>query len=382
MSASGGARAESLVLHAERRPLPGVADPGPHQLYRNPRLAVETRELGALAPDALRVDLLYAGICGTDLHVAQCDPATGYVRSSAPLSVGPEGRVLGHEGVGRVVEVGAGVGHLRRGDLVTFESILRCHRCDPCRRGALNQCESARLLGMEHDGLFATRADVPALLAHPVDDLADRPGGLIAASCIEPAACVLVAAAACRVGPGDAIVIFGAGPLGLFAAMACRLVFGASAIHVVEPVAFRRALAARWADRCSDVEEFFADPPALRADVVIETSGALAHVDRVLDRVAPNGRIALLARSGEPLALSRVDRLISNAVTIVGSRGHLGGAFADVLRLIRAGRLPLHEGVTAVVDGVRGLEKCLADPAFVTQHNGKVVARVNEAGER
>jgi threonine dehydrogenase-like Zn-dependent dehydrogenase len=234
---------------------------------------------------------------------------------------------------------------------------------------------------MERDGLFATRVDVPAYLAHDVSDLHDRDGGLVAATCVEPAACGFVACVACRVGPGDVVVVFGAGPLGLFAAMACRLAFGASAIHVVEPVPFRRDLAARWADRCWDVEEFFAEPAPL-ADVVIETSGALANVDRALARVGPNGRVALLARGGEPLALRNVDRLISNGISIAGSRGHLGGAVADVLRLIRAGRLPLHEGVTDVVEGVRGLEKCLADPALVTQHNGKVLARLDDATDR
>jgi D-xylulose reductase len=374
--------AEALVLRAERHPLPGVPAPGPHQLYRNPRLAVETRTLGRLAPATVRAEMLYAGICGTDLHVAQSDPATGYILGSAPLEVGPEGRVLGHEGVGRIVEVGAGVTHLRRGDLVTFESIDRCHHCEPCRRGDFNQCERAVLLGMQRDGLFGTRVDVPALLAHDVGDLEQRPGGLLAAACIEPAACGVLACTACRVGPGDAVLVFGAGPLGLFAALSCRLAFGASAIHVVEPLPFRRELAKRWADHCWDVEEFFADPPARRFDVLIETSGALENVDRALARLGANARVALLARAGRPLSLRNVDHLIANSISIVGSRGHLGGAFSEVLRLVRAGRLPLHEGVTEVVEGLPGLLTRLAAPALVTERNCKVLARLEAADPR
>ena len=97
---------EVLLLHAERCPMPGVAEPGPHQTFRHPRLVVEKRELGRLAPGSIRVEMLFAGVCGTDVHVAQSDPETGYVRGSAPFSLGPEGRVLGHEGVGRILATG------------------------------------------------------------------------------------------------------------------------------------------------------------------------------------------------------------------------------------------------------------------------------------
>jgi threonine dehydrogenase-like Zn-dependent dehydrogenase len=368
--------AEVLVLRAERAPLPGVPQPGPHQTYRHPRLLVEKRELGRLAPGQVRVEMLYAGLCGTDLHVAQCDPRTGYVLGSAPFSLDPEGRVLGHEGVGRIVAVGDGVHYLGPGRLVTFESIIRCYQCDPCRRGDFNQCERAVLLGMERDGLFGSVVDVPALLAHDVSDLEDLEGGLRAAACVEPAACGYVAASLCRVTPGDRVLVFGAGPIGLFSAMLCRLAFGAVAVHVVEPVPFRRGLAARWADRAWGVEEFFAQPPPLRFDVLIEASGALENVDRAFRLLGPNGRVALLARSGRPLSLGGVDHMITNNISILGSRGHLCGAFSDVLSLFRAGRIPLHDAVTEVVDGLHGLRESLADPAAVIGRNCKVLARI------
>ena len=371
-----GVRTQALVLRAERSPMPGVEAPGPHQLFRHPRLAIEERKLAPLAPAAIRAEMLYVGICGTDLHVVESDPRTGYVRGSAPLSVGPEGRVLGHEGVGRVLEVGDGVSHVRPGSLVTFESIIRCHHCDPCRRGSFNQCESAVLLGMERDGLFATLVDVPAILAHDVSDLEPLEGGVHAAACIEPAACGYVACSLCRVSPGEEVVVFGAGPIGLFAAMLSRLAFGAGTVHVVEPVAFRRQLASRWADRTWDLEEFFAEGPAGSIDVLIEASGAVENVARAVERLGPNGRVALLGRSGRPLELPRIDHLITNNISIVGSRGHLCGAFSRILRLYRAGRLPLHEAVTEVVEGLRGLQERLATPSHVSQRNCKVLARI------
>ena len=59
---------EVVVIHAERSPMEGVADPGPHQIYKNPQISVEQRTLQELDPDKIRVRMLYAGLCGTDVN--------------------------------------------------------------------------------------------------------------------------------------------------------------------------------------------------------------------------------------------------------------------------------------------------------------------------
>jgi threonine dehydrogenase-like Zn-dependent dehydrogenase len=353
----------------------GVDCPGPHQTYRRPWLTVEVRSLGAVPAGHVRVEVRLVGICGTDVHAIQCDPTTGYIVGSAPLEIGPEGRILGHEGVGQVREIGSGVEGIRRGDWVAFDSLLTCHRCDACRKGHFNQCESAVLLGMQRDGLFAEVADLPAELLHDVNDLAVSEAGRRAAACIEPAACGLVALSLARLSPGEDVLIFGAGPLGVFAAMLARLAFGAASVQIVEPLPFRRDFARQWADHVSDVEECFAKPAWRPADVVIEASGALENVDRALPRLRPNGRIVLLARSGARLALSRVDHVITNNLSIIGSRGHLGGAVGAILRLYRSGRLPTHEVVTEVVHGLNGLKGALEDSTALARHC-KVLAQL------
>jgi D-xylulose reductase len=358
--------------------MPHVDRPGPHQTYRHPTLAVEERALGALAAGSLRVEMLYVGACGTDVHVVESDPATGYVRGSAPFSVGPQGRVLGHEGVGRVVAAGDGTEAIAPGALVTFESILRCHTCEPCRRGDFNQCDRSVLLGMERDGLFGTVVDVPAELAHDVSDLRRVDDGLKAAACIEPAACAFVACTLCALAPGDDVLVLGAGPIGAFAAMLARLAFGAASVHVVEPVPFRRELAGRWADRTWSVDEFFSDPPPRRFDVLFEASGDVAGIDRALHLLGPNARVAVLGRGGRPLAVGRVDHLITNNISIVGSRGHLCGAFASILRLVRAGRLRLQDVVTDVVEGLPALRDRLLDPTRIAERDCKVLARLGD----
>jgi len=220
----------TLVLHADKKPMKEAGQVGPHQTYRNPRLSTETRELCSLAKENIRVEMIYAGICGTDIHATQSNPATGYILGSAPLQIGAKGRVLGHEGVGRILETGANNSGLSPGDYVTFTSILTCYQCKPCRKGDFNQCENAILFGMEKDGLFGTIVDVPIQLVYKVNRLAEMEFGLQAAACIEPAGCGYVAATLAKVSPGDNVLIFGAGPIGVFTAMLCEEVFGAAQV--------------------------------------------------------------------------------------------------------------------------------------------------------
>ena len=363
-------------MRAEREPKAGVEHPGPHEIYRRPRLAVEERALGGVPAGHLRVEMHLVGVCGTDLHAVQCDPDTGYILGSAPLEIGPAGRVLGHEGVGRVQAVGAGVAGIRRGDWIAFESLETCHRCAACRSGSFNQCPNAVLLGMQRDGVFAEVVDLPAQLAHDVNDLAGDDAGRRAAACIEPAACSFVALALARVQPGEDVLIFGGGPIGVFAAMLARLAFGAASVQIVEPLPFRREFARPWADRVCDVDEFFGEPGRRPADVLIETSGRLDNVDRSLLRMGANGRIALLARCGAPLSLRRIDHVITNNLSIIGSRGHLGGAVGRILELYRNERLPLHAAVSDVVQGLDGLNSALADAAALPGKHCKLLARL------
>lgn len=369
----------AVVVRADRNPMAGIENPGTHQTYRNPRIAVENRQLGELRDDEIRVQVLYAGICGTDLHLVATDPETGYVRCSAPAVIDGSGRIIGHEAVARIVATGSRVEHLKPAGIVTFESIITCRHCEVCRRGQFNQCLSARLLGLETDGLFADIVDVPGMLAHDVTAFAQTEKELKAAACIEPAGVAYVACENTRIAPGDSVVVFGAGPIGAFAAMFSKLIFGASRVWVVEPVRFRRSLASRWGDEAMDVQEFFDNVPS-RVDVVIEASGYTDNVRRIFRRLNPNGRIALLGRSGTPLMLDAVDHMITNAISIVGSRGHLCGAFSKILKLAMSKRIDLDQIVTEIVDGPEGVCSILGAPERIAD-NCKVLARFN-GGDR
>jgi D-xylulose reductase len=180
-----------------------------------------------------------------------------------------------------------------------------------------------------------------------------------------------------RIKAGDVVVVFGAGPIGLLAALLAMNAFGASEVHVVEPVRFRREFAGKWFDSVYDVETFFQKGPDC-VDVVVEASGHLDNINRVFDRIAANGRVALLARSGVALKLEALDHMITNAISITGSRGPLGGAFKRILNLYQKGRIPLHEIVTDVVEGSAALWELLSSHQDILDKNCKVLARLED----
>ncbi|WP_038054507.1 zinc-binding dehydrogenase [Thioalkalivibrio sp. ALJ1] len=363
---------QAIVLRATDEPVAGTTNPPPHQRYRHPQISLEPRGLGPLAPENVRVEMLYAGLCGTDIHLTECDRDTGYVRSSAPAHLPPEGRILGHEGVGRVLESGTDVHHLQTDDIVAFASIQACWVCDTCKQGAPNQCPEARLLGTEIDGLFATVADIPAVLALHVSSTPLADEEIQAAACLEPAGCALLACEKTAIRPSDRVLVLGGGPIGQYAALAASRRYNAAHVQLIEPLRVRRELARQWCDEVATPDQL---DHALRGgvDVVLECSGDLSVLDTVFPAIRPEGRVALLGRNGQPLHLKNVDHMITNAIQLVGSRGHLGGPQAQALALHRNGILPLLAPVTGTLSSLDELAELLQDPARAVQGHCKLL---------
>jgi (R,R)-butanediol dehydrogenase/meso-butanediol dehydrogenase/diacetyl reductase len=122
---------------------------------------------------------------------------------------------------------------------------------------------------------------------------------------------------------------------------------------------------------------FFANPPE-KIDVVVETSGFLENVNRIFRHINANGRVVLLARSGMPLVLEAIDHMITNAILIIGSRGHLGGAFSDILSLYKEGRIALDKIVTTVLNSPQELADILHRPDKILSEQCKVLVRFGE----
>src|SRR5512143_1989821 len=224
------------------------------------------------------VEVAQAGICGTDVHIYHDE-----YHSTFPL-------IAGHEFVGRVVETGRKDSWLRRGDRVAVDPNLYCGECYCCRQEQSNHCLNWQGIGITRPGAFAEYVAVPARACYQVpEEVTDTQ-----AAFIEPLSCVIHALKRFRVWPGDEVLIFGAGPMGLLLVQALRQ-SGASRIVVVEKDQARRELAASMgaADALAADPDFgrrlFGLSPHGYA-IVIDATGVPQVIQQALQFLKPRGQ--------------------------------------------------------------------------------------------
>jgi alcohol dehydrogenase len=258
----------------------------------------------------VRVDTVT--ICGTDLHILK-----GHV------STVTDGRVLGHEAVGTVEEVGPNVMSVGAGDRVLVSCISACGRCRYCRAGRYGQCIGGGgwILGNVVDGTQAERVRVPfadTSTYHLPSGVSDEQVLMLAD--ILPTG-YEVGALNGRVPPGDVVAVVGAGPIGLAAIVGARL-FSPSKIVAVDLADTRLGSAKQFGanvginngreDAVSRVQEVADDGGA---DVAIEAVGVPDTFELCTRLIRPTGRVANIGVHGSRVRLD-LDTLWIRDVTI------------------------------------------------------------------
>ncbi|MEV0291615.1 alcohol dehydrogenase catalytic domain-containing protein [Kribbella sp. NPDC050820] len=295
--------------------------------YRGPKsLVVEERPTPEAAAGEVVVRVDACSICGTDQRIF-----AGAHRAFAE----PTGKVPGHEIVGTVVEAGTGT-QAREGVRVFVAPNYGCGHCRGCLRGDVNLCETPRAIGITEDGGFAEFLRLPRELVEqgnllPVADGFDAGAAAIA----EPLACALRGSRACRIGSGDTVIVFGAGPIGLFHIALARIA-GAAEILVCEPNKDRRDRALTWGASAAYATD--AELPG-GADVAIVAAAVPAAQQRALELTGTGGRVNFFA--GLPRDRSRVE-LDTNLIhykelMVTGTTASTNVECRDALNLILSG---------------------------------------------
>lgn len=280
------------------------------------------------------LDVAYAGICGTDLHIC----AGEHPRAQAPL-------VLGHELVGTLATDLPG---LPVGQPVAVEPLLNCGRCAPCRAGRTHVCERLRLIGIDVPGGVAEQVAVPAgrLLALP-EALSLRRAALT-----EPLAVCVHAVRRAEVPLNEPVVVAGAGPIGLGVASCARLA-GASAVFVSEPAPARREMAEALGFTVLDAEDPGADlherTRGEGATVSFDSAGHPAVAARIAGWTATSGRIVFVGTYGRPAALDLQD-VVFRELQAVGVRVYTRRDMETAVALLADGRVDPDPLITRVVD--------------------------------
>lgn len=303
-------------------------------LYGPRDLRLVEREPLELRPEDIRVEVIYSGICGTELHLY------GGMVFGTPAT---EPAALGHEFSGRVVEVGQAVTTLRVGDRVTAIPGGPCYQCELCRIGRPSMCPHRVSI---RSGAWAPTLVLPARIAWRIpDDVSDRAGALT-----EPLACAVRAVDRSEMRNGDRVVVVGGGPIGLLI-VAIAKASGAHTVVLSEPRAFRRQLGLRLgADlavdpAADDLAAVVAEATrGFGADVVFEAVGHPRTVEQAIALAAPGGTVLIAGVADRDDAASfKPQELFFKELTIRGTKGVTWG----VDRALRwLGRLDLEPLVT------------------------------------
>lgn len=275
------------------------------------------------ASDAI-VAVSLAAICGTDLHAYRGE-----------VDGVPPGTVLGHEFVGEVVAVGAGVRSRVPGERVVASDLIACGRCRWCERGWHYQCPRASLfgsgtvVGAEVDGGQAELVRVPnadLLLCPVADGVADEDAVFVA----DVLATAWMAVAESGLGEGDSLAVVGCGPVGL-CAIGCALRAGAATVFAVDPDPRRVARAVELG-----AVAVAGDP---EADVVVEAVGSDAALATALELVRSRGTVvAVGAHRSEAMPFPARDAF-ARELTLKFVVGDPIAVRDELLAEIEAGRL-------------------------------------------
>ena len=292
------------------------------------------------------VKMVATTICGTDLHILKGDTPEVQV-----------GRILGHEGIGVITEIGAGITQLAVGDRVILSCVSSCGRCSNCRLGLFSHCLDPEglagigwIFGYMIDGTQAEFVRVPfaenSVYKVP-EGMTDAEGILL--SDILPTG-FEIGVQYGKVNPGDVVAVIGSGPVGLSAVMTARL-YGPSKIISIDLDAARLKRASDFGAtdtvNSGDADwkkQVLALTDGAGVDVAIEAVGLPQTFTMATEIVRPGGSVANIGVHGKPVELALNELWIKNIDISMGLVNT--NTLAMLLKLVAEHKLPADKFVT------------------------------------
>ncbi len=308
-------------------------------------------------PGEALVRVRACGICGSDVH--GWDGSTG--RRIPPL-------VMGHEASGIVEETGPGVRHFRKGDRVTFDSMINCGVCRFCRTGRINLCDNREVLGVScgdyrRHGAFAEYVVVPErIMFHLPDAMTFEQAAMI-----EPVSVAVHAVNITPVRLGDTAVVVGSGMVGLLVIQALKLA-GCSRVIAADiedgRLELAKGLGAAEAVNAAR-EDVAASVRSLTggrgADVAIEVVGATAPIQAALASVRKGGMLTLVGNVSPSVDLP-LQSVVTREIRIQGSCAS-SGEYPECIDMVARGLIrvePLISAKAPLAEGPQWFERLYA----------------------
>ncbi len=305
--------------------------------YRNDDVRLEEMPIPRIGPGELLLKVSMCGICGSDVM-------EWYRVRNAP-------RVLGHEAVGIVSEVGEGADKYKPGDRVFVSHHVPCNTCRRCLRGEHTTCETLHSTNIDPGG-FAEYARVPSINVDrgvfPLPaGMADEEGVLI-----EPLGCVLRGQNKLGIRPGDTVLVLGSGVSGILHIQLAKAL-GATRILATDINEHRLKYAKRFgADIAIDAKE---DVPRIvrganegnAAEHVIVSTAAIPAIKQAFKSVGEGGKILLFAPTPPGVEVPiDINDLWGRQATVTTTYAASPADLATAIELIRSGKIRAREMVT------------------------------------
>ena len=277
-------------------------------------------------------------ICGTDVHIYNWD---AWSQKTVPVPM-----VVGHEYMGRIVDMGPGVKGFKIGDRVSGEGHITCGHCRNCRAGRRHFCRETLGVGVNRSGAFAEYLSLPCDNAFKLpDDITDEVGAIL-----DPLGNAVHTALSFDL-VGEDVLIAGAGPIGMMAAAVCR---NAGARHVVitDMNEYRLQHAASMgATRAVDISKTSIDEVMNELgmqegfDVGLEMSGNQRAISDMMRVMNFGAKVALLGIPPEDVKLDWSE-VVLKSLTLKGIYGReMFETWYKMVSLIQSG-LPISNVIT------------------------------------
>jgi threonine 3-dehydrogenase len=306
-------------------------------------------------PSEVVVRVMATSLCGTDAHIYNWDEWASH-RLQLP-------RIIGHEVCGEVVEVGANVSLVRKGDFVAAESHLTCGTCFQCRTGQAHVCKNYRILGIDFDGSYAEYVALPEKVLWKTS--LDIPPEF---ACVQEPLGNAVDAALVEDVTGHTVLVTGCGPTGLLAVAVSRIA-GAARIIATDVSDYRLQLATQLgADHVLNANTLSSDAMSAAlfdllggdgVDAALEMSGDPSALHLAFRTVKNGGRVTLFGIPKGQVCFDLTNEIIFKGIRVHGVTGRrLFGTWYRLAGLFKAG-LNIRPVVTHIIpmaDFARGFE--------------------------
>ena len=306
------------------------------RLYAPGDLRVEDVEVPKIKDNEVLIQVMYCGVCGSDIP-----RVTQFGAHVSPVTIG-------HEFAGKIAEVGGGVKEFKAGDRVVVPPLIPCYKCEWCESGVYSLCEDYDYYGSRSDGAMAE------YIAVNEDNLLHIPENVsyMDAATTDPAANAIHGITQAALQPGEVFVVYGAGPIGLFAIQVAKAK-GASKVIAID-IGEKKTGIAKTVGADVVIDALKEDPVAVvkketegrKAEVVIDFTGAPAAQKIAVSLVRKMGRLVYLGISHKGLELDEhdIDEVLRSQLSIIGSWNSFtkpfpGNDWFTALELFAAGKM-------------------------------------------